>query len=145
MSEDDEWRDVALGASDGPHHPAQARALAVLMGAWLHTEMTVSYAQVLGAGCLLLFFLWLTSTLALWVYALGRQVRTLRSIEHHVTLRADATAESLRATRSNLRTALADVREADRIFAAWLSPMKAVHIDELVARAKAWRERAAPP
>lgn len=115
------------------------------MTAWLHTEMTVSYAQVLGAGVVMLAMLWLLSTLALWLYTLGRQVRTLRSIEHHVTLRADAAAEALRATRGNLRTALADVREADRIFAAWLSPMKAVHIDELVARAKAWRERAAPP
>lgn len=62
---------------------------------WLGTPMDVSYAQVLGAGCLLLFFLWLSSTLALWLHELGKQVKTLRAIEHHQLGRVEALQDSV--------------------------------------------------
>lgn len=62
---------------------------------WLQTPMDVSYAQVLGAGCGLLFFLWLTSTLALWLHELGKQVKVMRAIEHHQLGRVEALQDSV--------------------------------------------------
>lgn len=50
---------------------------------WLLEPMAVSYGQVLGAGVTLIVLLWMVATLALWLYELGQQVKSLRSIEHH--------------------------------------------------------------
>jgi len=64
--------------------------------AWLQTPMSVTYAQVLGAGVVTLALLWLSSSLALWLFEMGRHFKTQRSIEHHQARTIEVLQDSVR-------------------------------------------------
>jgi len=69
---------------------------------WLRTPMTVSYAQVLGAGLTLLVLFWMVGTLSLWLYEMGRQVKIRRAIEHHQAARIDGMQDERQLLRKEL-------------------------------------------
>jgi uncharacterized membrane protein len=90
---------------------------------WLTQPMTVSYAQVLGNGLVLLTLVWMLGTLALWLRELGRQLKVQRRIENHLVAARESLSDQLHLWKRDHHRLTMDLRvERERRFRPRLGP-----------------------